>query len=88
MRHGAPVGRLTVAHDRQGLAVVEDVIVHPVHRRLGIASALTHTAVARHLAERPGSRVGLGAEPAGPADHLSRRLGFRPHATVWTALRA
>jgi GNAT superfamily N-acetyltransferase len=88
MRHGAPVCRLTVAHDRQGLAVVEDVIVHPVHRRLGIASALTHAAVARHLAERPGSRVGIGAEPGGPADHLSRRLGFRPHATVWTALRA
>jgi GNAT superfamily N-acetyltransferase len=88
MRHGAPVGRLTVAHDRQGLAVVEDVIVHPVHRRIGIASALTHAAVARHLAERPGSRVGIGAEPGGPADHLYRRLGFRPHATVWRALRA
>jgi GNAT superfamily N-acetyltransferase len=88
MRHGGPVGRLTLAHDRQGLAVVEDVIVHPVHRRLGIASALTHTAVAAHLDDHPGSRVGIGADPDGPADHLYRRLGFRPHATVWTALRA
>jgi GNAT superfamily N-acetyltransferase len=88
MRHGGPVGRLTLAHDRQGLAVIEDVIVHPVHRRLGIASALTHTAAIRHLEEHPGSRIGIGAEPGSPADHLYRRLGFRPHATVWTALRA
>jgi GNAT superfamily N-acetyltransferase len=87
MRHGGPAGRLTLAHDRQGLAVVEDVIVHPVHRRLGIASALTHAAVTRHLEDHPGSLVGIGAEPGGPADHLYRRLGFRPHATVWTALR-
>jgi GNAT superfamily N-acetyltransferase len=85
MRHGGPVGRLTLAHDRQGLAVVEDVIVHPVHRRLGIASALIHAAIAAHLDAHPGSRVGLGADPGGPADHLYRRLGFRPHATVWTA---
>jgi GNAT superfamily N-acetyltransferase len=88
MRHGGPAGRLTIAHDRQGLAAVEDVVVHPVHRRLGIASALTHAAVADHLEAHPGSRVGIGAEPGGAADHLYRRLGFRPHATVWTALRA
>jgi GNAT superfamily N-acetyltransferase len=87
MRHGAPVGRLTLAHDRQGLAVVEDVVVHPVHRRIGIAAALTHAAVAHHLDAHPGSRVGLGADPGGQADRLYRRLGFRPHATVWTALR-
>jgi GNAT superfamily N-acetyltransferase len=88
LRHGGPVAKAVVLHDRQGLATVEDVVVHPVHRRLGIAAALTHRAVAAHLAAHPGSRIGLGAEPAGPADHLYRRLGFRPHATIWTALRA
>jgi GNAT superfamily N-acetyltransferase len=85
VRHGTPAGRLTLFHDRQGLAVVEDVIVHPVHRRRGIASALTHRAVVSHLADRPDDRVGIGADPGSSADRLYRRLGFRPHATVWTA---
>lgn len=87
MRHGTPVGRLTVVHDRQGLAVVDDVIVHPAHRRLGIAAALTYGAVVHHLAGRPDDRIGLGAEPGSSADRLYRRVGFGPHATVWTARR-
>ncbi len=88
LRHGTPVARLTVTHDRQGLAGVEDVVTHPVHRRIGIASALTHRAVAAHLDVEPGSRVGLGVPPASDAERLSRRLGFVPHATVWTAFAA
>ncbi len=87
MRHGAPVARLTVIHDRQGLAAVEDVVTHPVHRGLGIASGLTATAVAHHFEAFSDSRIGLAAEPGDQADRLYRRLGFRPHATVWTALR-
>lgn len=86
-RHGGPVARLTVVHDRQGLAAVQDVVVHPVHRRAGIASALTHRAIGHHLETHPGGRVGVGADPGSPADHLYRRLGFRPHATLWSALR-
>ena len=84
-RHGAPVGRLTCTHDRQGLAVIEDVVVHPVHRRLGVATAMTHAAVAEHLAREPDARIGLGVEPGSVAERIYRRLGFVPHATVWTA---
>lgn len=87
-RHGAPVARLTLTHDRQGLAVVEDVVVHPAHRRLGIASALTARAVATHLTVHPGSRVGLAAVPASSAERAYLRLGFRPHARVVVAQRS
>jgi len=85
LRHGMPVGRLSLLHDRQGLAVVEDVIVHPAHRRRGIARALLHRAIAHHLEADPSARVGLAAEPGSGADLLARRLGLRPHATVWIA---
>lgn len=85
LRHGMPVARLSLLHDRQGLAVVEDVVVHPAHRRRGIASALTHRAIAHHLEVDPSARIGLAADPGSGADLLSRRLGSRPHATVWTA---
>ncbi|MEX2504238.1 MAG: GNAT family N-acetyltransferase [Egicoccus sp.] len=87
-RHGAPVGRATLVHDRQGLGAVEDVIVHPVHRGLGIAATLVHTAVAaqRHL--EPDLRIGIGADPGSRAERVYRRLGFAPHATVWSASRS
>lgn len=85
MRYGAPVGRLTFVHDRQGLATIEDVIVHPAHRRQGIAAALTAKAVATHLAVAPDTRIGIGADPGSTAERIYRRLGFRAHAVVWTA---
>ncbi|MFO7777790.1 MAG: GNAT family N-acetyltransferase [Nitriliruptoraceae bacterium] len=88
LRHGMPVARLTLLHDRQGLAVVEDVVVHPAHRRRGIASALAHRAIAHHLEVDPNARIGLAAAPGSGADLLARRLGFRPHATVWSAASA
>ncbi len=87
MRHGGPVARLHVVHDQQGLAAVEDVVTHPVVRRSGIAAALTYQAVRTHLAAHGESRVGIVVEPGSAGDRLARRLGFAPHAVVWTALR-
>jgi GNAT superfamily N-acetyltransferase len=85
LRHGAPVGRLTVHHDRQGLAGVDDLVVHPAHRRLGIGAALTRAAIAAHRRERPEERIGVEVAPAGPSDRLARRLGLAPHATILSA---
>lgn len=84
-RHAIPVARCTLLHDRQGLAVVEDLVTHPAHRGRGIATALVHAAVTDHLAAEPGARVGLAAVPGARSEALYRRLGFLPHATVWTA---
>jgi GNAT superfamily N-acetyltransferase len=67
---------------------VEDVIVHPVHRRRGIAAALTAKAIATHLAVEPATRVGIAAAPGSGAERIYGRLGFRPHAVVWTARTA
>lgn len=84
-RHGAPVGRLTLVHDRRGLGAVEDLVVHPVHRTAGIAGGLVHRAVSDHLAGDPDARIGLGVAPGSPAERLALRLGFSHHATVWSA---
>lgn len=87
MRHGGPVARLHVVHDQQGLAAVEDVVTHPVVRRNGIAAGLAYRAVRTHLDVHGDARVGVVVEPGSAGDRLARRLGFRPHAVVWTARR-
>lgn len=84
-RHGAPVGRVTLTHDRQGLARIDDLVVHPVHRRRGIGAVLVHEAVAARLEVDPTARVGAVAAPASVGLRLARRLGLRDHAVVWTA---
>ena len=87
VRHGVPVARCTVTHDRQGLAAVQDVITHPVHRGRGVATALVERAVRRHLAQDPGARVGIAHHPETPQQRFVSGLGFRWHATVFTAHR-
>lgn len=87
VRWGIPVGTASlcwdpladVGPDHAGLAVVEDVVVHPAHRGIGVAAALVHTAVARHLAHHPRARVALRTDDA---VDLYRRLGFRRTATL------
>lgn len=88
MRHGGPVARCTVVHDRQGLVAVEDVITHPAQRGGGVAAMLVSQALTEHLRRDPSARVGVGYRPGSPAARLAARLGFQPHAAVTSALTA
>lgn len=94
-RAGIPVGRasLFVSHDGakprvDRLAVVEDVIVHPLHRGGGVASALVSAVV--DLARRllPHMRVVVRSDPGTPTAAWYARLGFRPVGRTWTAVQA
>lgn len=92
-RWGVPVGTATVhwdpvvdvGPDHAGLAVVDDVVVHPAHRRSGVASRLVHELVGRILADKPRARVVLRTDDAQP---LYERLGFRARATLGKATSA
>lgn len=92
-RAGIPVGRasLFVTHDGaqprvDRLAVVEDVIVHPLHRGGGVASALVSAVV--DLAHRllPHMRVVVRSDPGSPTAAWYARLGFQPTGRTWTAV--
>ena len=82
MRHGVPVATVTVVHDRAGSAVVEDLVVHPVHRGRGTGAELVHRAVSVLAAAEPGVRIGVAVAAGSASDRLQRRVGFRPHAVV------
>lgn len=86
-RHGMPVASLVLLRDLDGVAVVEDVVVHPAHRRRGIARTLVAAALTHQQQARPTERVLLGADPDGVALALYEGLGFVPVADVLTALR-
>jgi ribosomal protein S18 acetylase RimI-like enzyme len=86
-RQGMPVASLVVLRDLDGVAVVEDVVVHPAHRRRGIARTLLSAALAHQQQARPGERVLLAAHPRGVALGLYTSLGFVGVADVWTAIR-
>jgi ribosomal protein S18 acetylase RimI-like enzyme len=86
-RQGMPVSSLVVLRDLDGIAVIEDVVVHPAHRRRGIARTLLAAALAHQQQSRPDERVLLAADPEGIALPLYRSLGFVPLADVWTAIR-
>jgi len=86
-RQGMPVASLVVLRDLDGVAVVEDVVVHPAHRRRGIARTLLSAALTHQRQARPGERVLLAADPRGVALGLYTSLGFVAIADVWTAIR-
>jgi len=86
-RIGMPVATATVVRDLDGLAVVQDVVTHPAHRRRGIARALVSAAVAFEQRTRPDDRILLAVTEGGPAELLYRSLGFRPLLGVIDAQR-
>jgi GNAT superfamily N-acetyltransferase len=85
-RYGIPVGRGALFHDRGGLALVDDVITHPLYRGQGVATALVHRLVADHLADHPDDRVVVVADRDEPAERVYRRLGFAAVSTVWSVV--
>lgn len=84
-RHGGPVGRVGLVDDRQGLAAVDGLVVHPAHRRRGIARTLVGAAVADLRAAAPTTRVGVVVPPGSPGAALFDGLGFAAQARIFTA---
>ncbi len=78
---GIPASRVSLMHDRHSLAIVEDVITHPLHRGRGLASALVVHALRQHLADHPDHGIVIRADADGSARHLYERLGFATVAT-------
>ncbi len=78
---GIPATRASLMHDRRGLAIVEDVVTHPLHRGKGLASAMVVHTIAHHLAGHPGHTITIRAEAAGAARRVWERLGFTTVAT-------
>ena len=89
---GIPVGRaaLFVPHVHvqprpQQLAVVEDVVVHPLYRGSGIASALVSAIVELARGVLPEVRVVVRSDPGSATAAWYGRLGFAPTSRTWTA---
>lgn len=78
---GIPASRASLMHDRAGLAIVEDVITHPLHRGKGLASAMVVHSLSHHVAGHPSDTIVIRAEASGPARRIYERLGFVTVAT-------
>jgi ribosomal protein S18 acetylase RimI-like enzyme len=62
-----------------GVGQVEDLFVHPAHRRRGVGSALLHHCVA--IAKSEGAEyVVIVVDPSNPAKKLYSTMGWRPAA--------
>ena len=83
-RFGIPLARIGVFHDGLGLAVLDNLVVHPLYRRERIGAALAGGAVdGLRAVAGPFTVVALAPDPA--AGDLLRSLGFAPSGTVITA---
>ncbi len=84
---GIPAATLTVLRDGAGAAHLEDLVVHPLHRRRGLGTALVRAAVAAEHAAAPDTVVTAEVVPGGPGSALFADLGAAPVAAVVSALR-
>lgn len=84
---GMPIATVALVDDRRGASVVEDLVVHPVHRGRGVAAALERQALATERRATAVRHLLVAVVPGSTSDRLQRRLGFVPHATVWVAHR-
>ena len=80
-RSGEVAGCVALWPGDAGIGVVEDVFVHPRHRRTGVATDLLRHAVTDARARGAGPIV-IGAEVADTPKHLYARFGFRPVAVA------
>jgi GNAT superfamily N-acetyltransferase len=80
-RSGRVAGCIAAWPGDEGVGVVEDVFVHPEHRRRGIATDLLRHAVGHARAHGAGP-VLIGAEVDDTPKHLYARFGFRPAAVA------
>lgn len=64
-----------------GIGLIEDVFVHPRHRRTGVATDLLRHAVG-HARARGAGPVVIGAEVGDTPKHLYARFGFQPVAVA------
>lgn len=87
VRQGMPVAKLTVTRDLDGVAVIEDLVTHPVHRRRGIARALVAAVIAEHGARGAEERLLVAVIPGSESERLHLALGMRPVVDVCSALR-
>jgi GNAT superfamily N-acetyltransferase len=80
-RSGSVAGCIASWPGDEGIGMVEDVFVHPDHRRRGVATDLLRHAVGYARARGAGP-VLIGAEVDDTPKHLYARFGFRPSAVV------
>ncbi|WP_158228158.1 GNAT family N-acetyltransferase [Pseudonocardia sp. MH-G8] len=80
-RSGQVAGCIAAWPGDEGIGMVEDVFVHPDHRRLGVATDLLRHAVGHARAHGAGP-VLIGAEVDDTPKHLYAWFGFRPTAVA------
>lgn len=92
-RLGIPVGRASLFLPHAGvqppvhkLAVVEDVVVHPLYRGGGVGAALVSATVELARRALPEVRVAVRTDPGSPSAAVAARLGFVATSTVWTGI--